>query len=316
MKKGLSFLLPVLLGFTLGALAFRGTLDPLIQQLGSSALREQNETYLTDTFEKALVGFGVMSGLKAGLAVIEGSTGGVSAGISLHLQVGDVVQSAYDYVDIAWRTLLAGCISLLCMQYLLQAAALVDAYVLGVCLILLGFLWGLRGFRQSITGFHQVLRDGCMLSVFAVLVVYLLLPVSIWSAARLSEHITRGSILSAQKGFAETSARLFPESEEQGEGLMARVKQIPDRIEFIAHQLKQRGSDMALWTIQLIAGYLFDCILFPLGMFVILLQGTRSLMRYCYHCGLQSTLRRELRRRPERVMLNMEGAHPAPESLS
>lgn len=295
MKKGLSFLIPVLLCTALGILAFRGNLDPLIQRLGSNALREQNEQYLNDTFEKALVGFGVMSGLKAGLAVIEGSTGGVSAGISLHLQVGDIVQSAYDYVDIAWRTLLAGCISLLCMQYLLQAAALVDAYVLGICLILMGILWGLRGCRQSCTGFHQVLRDASMLSIFAVLVVYLLLPVSIWSASRLSEHITRGTILSAQQGFADTSARLFPESEDPSESLLVRVRQIPERIEFIATQLKQRSSQMALWTIQLIAGYLFDCILFPLGMFVLLLHGTRSLMRYCYHCGIQSSLRREIR---------------------
>jgi hypothetical protein len=295
MKKGLSSLIPALLCFALAVLAFQSALDPLIQRLGSEALREQNEQYLTTTFDKALLGFGVMSGLKAGLAVIEGSTGGVSAGISLHLQAGDVVQSVYDYVDIAWRTLLAGCITLLCMQYLLQAAALVDAYVLSVCLILLGLLLGFRAFRRSCTGWFHVIRDGCMLSIFAVLVVYLLLPVSIWSASLLSEHITRSTIISAQQGFADTSTRLFPENKETGEGLIARAKQIPERIEFIAAQLKQRSSDMALWTIQLIAGYLFDCIFFPLGMLVILLWGTRSMMRYCYHCCLQSSLRHELR---------------------
>lgn len=288
MKKFISaILLPVIL-LVLSVLAFRGDLDPHIGRAGSDWLRGRNENYLNSTFDKALVGFGVMSGLKAGLAVVEGSTGGVSAGVSLNLQVGDVVQSAYDYVDIAWRTLLLGSICLLSIQYLMDTVALVDSIVLGFFLSLFAAAWVGRGRVKF-------LRDAFLLSSFALLAVYFLLPLSILASSALSEQITRPSIEAAQKGFAETSGRLFPEDAEIPDGVLARIKRIPERLEQISHFLKQRTAQMALWTIQLIAGYIFDCILFPLGTFFLMLSGTRSLLRYCYHCDIHQALHRELR---------------------
>ncbi|WFB37739.1 hypothetical protein P3T73_08205 [Kiritimatiellota bacterium B12222] len=274
--------------FGMALLSVSGLLSSSVGTLGIDVLQERNERYLEDTFEKALVGFGVMSGLKAGLAVVEGSTGGVSAGVSLNLQIGDVVQSAYDYVDIAWRTLMLGCISLLSIQYMLDAVSLLDAFILALFFGVLGvsFLWKKR---------PRLLRDSLLLSFFGVLVVYLLLPLSIFSASLLSERITQPSIDAAQQGFEETGAQLFPEDDELPEGVMARIKQIPERLEQITTYLKLRSSQMALWTIQLIAGYLFDCIFFPLGSFLILLWGTRMLMRYCFQCSLHAALHRELK---------------------
>lgn len=121
----------------LAVLSIRGTLDPITHRLGTETINARNDDFLDKTFNKALVGFGVMSGIKTGLAIIEGSTAGVSAGATINLQVGDVVQSAYDYIDIAWRTLLLGCISILSIQYLLRAVSVVDGWILGFTLIVL-----------------------------------------------------------------------------------------------------------------------------------------------------------------------------------
>ncbi|MGA0334462.1 MAG: hypothetical protein ACO3NW_10955, partial [Kiritimatiellia bacterium] len=166
--------------------------------------------------------------------------------------------------------------------------------------MVLGIFFGLLG-----TGFlwkrcPNLLRDARFLFLFGVLVLYILLPLSILSAASLSKYITAPSIQSAQQGFQETGQQLFPDPDGVPEGMMARLKEIPERLEQISRTLKKRSTEMALWTVQLIAGYLFDCILFPLGCFLTMLWGTRGLMRYCQSCGQRTALYREIRGlRPE-----------------
>jgi hypothetical protein len=43
---------------------------------------------------------------------------------------------------------------------------------------------------------------------------------------------------------------------------------------------KEKTEAIAVWTMKLIAAYLFDCILFPLTFFIILYLFTRSMVRY------------------------------------
>ncbi|MDF3127575.1 hypothetical protein P0Y35_00040 [Kiritimatiellaeota bacterium B1221] len=269
------------------ALCFTGRVDPWIQRAGLGKLEQQNNQYLAENFEKALSGFGVMSGLKAGLAVVEGSTGGVNAGVSLQLQIGDVVQSAYDYVDIAWRTLLLGSICLLSMQYLLEVAGFLGQIVLG-----LFFVWLAMGcvWRHP----PQVLRDIGILTGFAGWVLYLFLPLSILAASALSQQITQPTVDAAQAGFAEAGETLFPDNQSLDEGMLARIKQIPERLEQISNYLRQKASEMSLWTVQLIAGYLFDCIFFPLGCFLLMLFGSRACLRYGHQCSVHERLLKEL----------------------
>ncbi len=274
----------------LAVCCFTGRMDPWLKRAGLEKLETQNSEYLEGTFEKALAGFGVMSGLKAGLAVVEGSTGGVSAGVSLQLQIGDVVQSAYDYVDIAWRTLLLGSICLLSMQYLLEVADLLGQLALGIFLVLMavGLLW-----RRP----PQALRDARLLAWLGVLVLYLFLPLSILAASALSRQITQSTVDAAQEGFAQAGETLFPDNPQLDEGMLARIKQIPERLEQISDYLRKKASEMSLWTVQLIAGYLFDCIFFPLGCFFLMLFGSRSFLRYCHQCSLHERLLKELAKR-------------------
>ena len=280
----------------LSALAIRGTLDPITYRLGTGTINAHNSEYLDKTFNKALVGFGVMSGIKVGLAIIEGSTLGVSAGATINLQVGDVVQSAYDYVDIAWRTLLLGCISILSIQYLLRAASVVDGWVLGFTLIAFAVHLLLCWWAPSRVRIRQTVRDVLSVSVVATLAIFYILPLSVWGASHLSRIITQPSIEEAHSGFSDTRSTLFPDDESTSDGVFARIRQIPERIQQIGVHLKNRSKDMAIWTIKLIAGYIFDCVVFPVGMFVLLLWMTRSVMKYIFHRNLQSSLRQDMSR--------------------
>ncbi len=284
----------VILCFLLAAMAFRGSTGNITDRLCPKAITNQNDAYLKNTFDRALAGFGVMSGIKAGLAIIEGSTAGVSAGATVNLQVGDAVQSVYDYVDIAWRTLLTGCIAILSIQYILKAAAVMEGYILGFTLLILGISLLFRWWGENRNRTRDTITDILSVSIVALIAIIYLLPVSVWGASRLSLIITQPAISEAQSGFTETKESLFPDETESTAGVFARIKQVPERIQQIAIQLKEKSTKMAVWTIKLIAGYIFDCIVFPLALFVLLLWLTRAVMRYVFHKHFQTSLRNEI----------------------
>lgn len=297
MKKNLlKRFLAVCLCVVLAALAFTGTLAPITNQLGTEALNRHNDEYLDATFNKALAGFGVMSGVKTGLAIIEGSTAGVSVGATINLEVGDVVQSVYDYVDIAWRTLLTGCVTILSIQYLLKAAEMVSGIVLSFMLILLGVSLAFRWWGKRFVRIREVLRDILSVSAVVSLAIFYLLPLSVWGASHLSRIITAPQIEEAQSGFKETKEALFPEDSDSSESFISTVKKMPERVQQIAQSLKHKSVKMAVWTIKLIAGYIFDCIVFPLTLFVLLLWLTRSVMRYVFQKNMQFSLEENISR--------------------
>ena len=131
-------------------LAVTGYLDRSIDVLGLGKVAAANEAYLQNAFDQALTGFLVLSGIKSGLAIVEGS----EIGLGFSLEIGDVVQAAYDYVDIAWKTALAGGTILMITRLILQTIVVLDqwslALLLGSWVVLLLYRWYWPQFTNSI----------------------------------------------------------------------------------------------------------------------------------------------------------------------
>jgi hypothetical protein len=58
----------------------------------------------------------VLSDIKVGLAVVEGT----EIGVRFCIEIDDAVQSVYDYIDVAWRTVLASAAILTWTKYLVK----------------------------------------------------------------------------------------------------------------------------------------------------------------------------------------------------
>jgi len=94
---------------------------------------------IDQALEKNIVVFAGISAIKAAVALVEGS----SVGVGFELEVGDLVQPAYDYIDFVWRLFLY---TILILTFYKQ---LFDSGILGTGLVLLGIgalLWGAGGF--------------------------------------------------------------------------------------------------------------------------------------------------------------------------
>lgn len=288
--RKIKYLPLIVLLLILTYLAGGGHVDRYFEMFGMHKITASNEKYLQKSFDNALNGFLVLSGIKMGLAVVEGS----EIGIGFNLEIGDLAQAAYDYVDLAWHTVLVGAIVLLMTRYLLQAAALFDHWcltaVILVLLILLIVKWLFPNLRRGVLFVKGI---GIYMGVLTI-TLYLVLPVSVIGASFLSKKITAQSISEAQKGLENVRTELFGKNTPRHDDLLSKAKVVKERIDFVARYLKEKTRELSIWIIKLIAGYLFDCIVFPVGLFVLLFWLTKIVAKYLFDIKERQTFRQDL----------------------
>jgi hypothetical protein len=296
-----------------------GYADRPINGLGMGRVSDANAAYIQQAYDRALNGFLILSGIKTGLAVIEGS----EVGIGFSLEVGDVVQTLYDYVNIAWRTALAGGTVLLLTRLTLQTITLIDHWCLAACLLfaLLFFLarWLLpRWHRVS-----QMFREAILMATVFSLALYFMLPFSIAGAAFLSQKITQPLIETSHAGFDALRAdfssdklthMLLSDTPSEDDSMLskldltAHLAEAKARAEQMAEHFKSKTAQVATLTIKLIAGYLFDCIIFPLSFFLVLYVFAKYMTRYLLGIGAGQRVGREI----EAVFKRYYGDRPRP----
>ena len=104
------------------------------------ALSVKASEKIDETLKKNLVVFATVSTIKATLALIEGS----SLGVGFELEVGDLVQPAYDYIDFVWRLFLYAILILTFYKLVIESGILgLGIQIVGIALLLWGlsFIW-------------------------------------------------------------------------------------------------------------------------------------------------------------------------------
>lgn len=151
-----------------GDLTFYNTINDRAMELIDETLERDQTTFL------------IITAIKASLAMIEGST----VGVGFQLQVGDIVQPAYDYVDFFWRAFLYAFMIMGFYKILLETdLLLLGISFMGIGLILIGVSFGpkLPQFDTRLWGRR------CLL--FGMLFAYIA-PLSLLLTHELSERYT------------------------------------------------------------------------------------------------------------------------------
>jgi hypothetical protein len=282
-----------------------GYIDTPIRELGMGKIAESNEKYLKNSLDKAVTGFLILSGIKTGLAVIEGS----EIGVGFNLELGDIVQSVYDYVDIAWKTALAGGTVILLTRLVIKAVALIDhwcfALALFAILISLTIKWFFPGYPRIL----RITREATFFTIMFTVVFYLIFPFSISGAALLSEKITAPLIQESQQSFESIkdefsfnalNRRLFPEELNRSQGwfsyfdFYSKLEKAKELIREQTQYYKDKTRNIAIWTLQIIAGYLFDSIVFPVTFFILLFVITKGALIYLFEERKHQSLKEDI----------------------
>lgn len=295
-----------------------GNADRAIQWLGMDRVANVNRNYLDQSMDKAINGFLLLSGIKTGLAVIEGS----EVGIGFNLEIGDIVQSVYDYVDIAWKTALAGGTVILVTRLLLQTVDLIDhwslALAFGCGLAVVVVRWIFPRARRL----KRLTKDATFFLTVCTVVLYIVFPLSIAGAAFISVRITGPLIEESQRSFESIkeefaveniNRRLFPnetgkeDSRIAGLILKGKISEIKEYLRDQAEFFKDKSRNIAIWTLQLIAGYLFDSIVFPIVFFFLLFVLTKGALRYLFEDRKYLPYRNDIRAVLARLDLPITG---------
>ncbi len=270
--------------------AATGRLEILIHKSGAAIINDANNKYLNEAFDRSLKGFLVLSAVKSGVAVLEGS----EIGVGFNLQVGDIAQSIYDYVDIAWKSALAGGTVLLLIRLMLQTVQLLDHWCL-FALVVMGLALFLRYWIfPKHERLNRLFKEGFLVACILTAALYLILPISIAGASFLSKQITVPLVEEAYQGFEclqhdlspqALNERFFPDG--QGDDslwsrfdLKAKIQHSRSAVMEMVEYLKRITDDFAVWTIKILAGYLFDCLIFPLAFFIIVYIITKNFLVY------------------------------------
>jgi hypothetical protein len=238
---------------------------------GLGRLKASNDAYLSVSFDKALKTFGVLSAVKVGLAIVQGS----DVGIGFNIEVGDVVQAAYDYVDIAWRVVLACAAVLLGTRYLLQAADLLSSWFLAATFAaaLLGLVCGWLAPRLRFL--RSLFRDAAWTAGLVTVALTLALPFSIAGGRWLSNRITRPSVEQASDGFQRIRMELDAPAP-AGSGLWGKIAEGRQKLERVTAIVRRQTGQLSEWVLKLIAGFAFDCLVFPVLVFLGLYAAARK----------------------------------------
>ena len=145
-----------------------------------TALNDHAVALLDETLERDIVTFLLITAVKASLAMIEGS----SVGVGFELQVGDIVQPAYDYVDFFWRAFLYAFMVLGFYKLLLETGLL----LLGIVIIGIGFVLSGVGLAANVPRIDvRLWARRCIL--LGILVAYVA-PLSLLLTDVLSQRYT------------------------------------------------------------------------------------------------------------------------------
>lgn len=280
-------------------------IDRFVHEIGMKTIIDSNQHYLQQSFDRATAGFLVLSVMKSGLAIIEGS----QVGVGFSLEVGDIVQSLYDYVDIAWKTVLAGGTILLLTRLTLDAVAAIDHYFLSFLLFCFLMDRVVKWLLPDAIQVSRFFREAVLFLSVITISLYFILPLSIKAASLLSEKISQPLIRETQAGFAqiqdeftfgEIQKKLFSGQDMKENSLYSamnlseNLERVKQRFMALQEYFAERTKQVSVWTIKLIAGYLFDCIIFPLTFLVVLYIVTKGMIRYCFGISRSTSVKEDM----------------------
>ncbi|WP_309386676.1 hypothetical protein [Cerasicoccus frondis] len=274
------------------AMVLQGPLDSWINQRALGHLDYANQQYLDESFDDASRLFLILTAVKSVLAVVEGSELGVGFG----LEVGDIVQGVYDYVDFAWQIVLWATMIIVMTRMLLEVSQYLDQWLLALALASMLCYLTAAWFAPKRRAVGRVLRDVTFFSTILALAAYAIVPLAVWGGSALSEQITESQLIEAESNLTLLSLELNERYDaiEQADGILTKAAKVKEATGALTKYLTTRATQLFWDVITVSAAYLFDTIIFPLGLFFGMFWLTRLIGRYLFGLRRGQVMREDM----------------------
>ena len=268
----------------IGVLAYTSTLENLLRHTPVHDLDRKGDRYYEASISRAIYTFAVVRGLNGVISVIQGTAVAVSpAGVGLNLAVGEILDPVNDLVERFSWVMLISTSSLGIQKILMEMGTWFGFTVLlslSMLLILVG-IWTPRGIPINFFAF------GYKMILISIIIRFCIPAVALVSETLydlfLAERYAR-SITSLEKVDKEIKDTGLLATENEDPGYLERLKDIyrsageKDGIKEKILFLKDKISDYAEYTIDLIIVFLIQTVMIPL----VVLWGLIRLVRYIF----------------------------------
>ena len=289
-------------------------LEAIVSDTGLGSIPEGAERHIEQQREQALKGFLLLSALKVGLAVLRSS----EVGFILNVRIGDLAVAVYDYVNFAWKVLLAAVAYYYIAGYLLKLTSVINIWFLWAALVSMLVWFLLIDLSPGSLRLRAIFARSSMVASLLALLLYMGLPLSLVGAGWVSSHITGEPIMDANRlyedmgetmpslldegGHADlktgvshiqTSTVTVPFPYDGSDPLLA-ITETPKgdrekasilallipkgKLEDLKKYLEQRSRALASAVLRQTAAYIFNIVFFPLLMLITLYFGFKYLL--------------------------------------
>jgi hypothetical protein len=165
-------------------LCFSGVIGLIYEYTFKYFYVETSRSYLDNSIDKSTSVFLSLSAIKAFTAVIEGSEIGVNAFGQFSLQVGDIVQSLYDIIDIMWKVSFVGVVALSVQKIFLEYfPTILLSHMVGISIL----FYAPSIFFENF--FVSFLKKTSKFITILFVSVYFLIPFNIYIASKTSGYL-------------------------------------------------------------------------------------------------------------------------------
>jgi hypothetical protein len=260
---------PVLFAFILLLVAVGAAYvtDKVVKAAGVGQMVQANDEYLNDSLKKSGGSFMILSAIKAGVAVIEGSTVGGEAVATVDIEVGDAVQSIYDFIDMAWKITFFSGATLFLVKVVLQQITALGPMVMMIAFVSGAVVLAIRNWNKNALLLPGLFRRVFWFFLLCTVGIYIALPVTVGAARFLSNKIARPAIAEGEQAFEDLQRETSSES--MSDRLFPPGERVADKLDF-----KRKMNEVGVWCkamsyrlfdkgIRFCAAFLFDCLIFP-----------------------------------------------------
>lgn len=260
----------------LAYLAYTGVLSRLVQWVGGAHVDGVNRAYLDAASHHASELLELLSASKGILAVLKSSEGGISFIVDVQIQLGQSLIVMYDAIDRAWLFSVAALSSIEVLRLLLDLSHYTMAPVLTLFFCLFGIDLALR---RRIPMVAEVIAKLAKFTLFTVIVVHVVVPLSLYGAAALGQGFFAAHKAEIHRGFSALHAGL-PKHDYQV-GLKAQVKGSVQQFKERQGALHQTTPSLNGLTARHMVFVVVEFVVIPLLILLALSAVTLRLLRRC-----------------------------------
>ena len=246
-------------------LHYTGAIATLMDFAGHNALIKSAQVTLGEDVSENLATLGILELAKDVFGMAESSVGGVSLGLEFEVQIGRVISTIVDAIDDAISGLSLFIKALVVLDLILDVAPHAAWLIFDAFFFLLFIYASLRMLVLNALWLHSFLRKSLELLLVVGLLLYCVIPLSLWTVGKLSAEV---AAFDTNRHHRAIHGALSIESLDADHDNKGRIKWVKEKL----HHYEEKRSE---WTalrsqlLHLIAILFVKCLVLPLS-FVLL----------------------------------------------